>query len=107
LQSVIKELQENQILLQDWNQRHTAMQDRISAILENKQPELRAELQQGQFLQLGILTNDQSMADSMPSSTAWESAKSTGIVAEFDFETTRKLTDAYALQQMMIERTIR
>ena len=105
LQTVTKELQENQSLLQDWNQRHTTIQDRISAILENKQPELRAALEQQQFLQLGILTNDQSMADSMPSTTAWESAKSTGIVAEFDFETTRKLTDAYALQQIVVERT--
>ena len=105
LQSVIKELQKNQSLLQDWNLRHTVIQDRISAILENKQPELKAALEQERFLQLGVLTNNQSLADSMLSVTAWESAKSTGIVAEFDFETTRKLTDAYALQQMTTERT--
>ena len=45
------------------------------------------------------------MADSMLSMTAWESAKSAGIVAEFDFETTRKITDTYALQQIITERT--
>ena len=70
LQSVIKELQKNQSLLQDWNLRHTVIQDRISAILENKQPELKAALEQERFLQLGVLTNNQSLADSMLSVTA-------------------------------------
>lgn len=105
LQSVHKELRENQDLMQDWNQRHLAVQDRITAILDNKKPALKAALENESFLELSVLTGNQSLADSMPSDTAWESAKATGIVAEFDFETTRKLTDAYTLQQMIIERT--
>lgn len=42
----------------------------------------------------------------MLSNTAWETAKSTGIIAEFDFETTQKLTEVYSIQNIVMDKTV-
>ncbi|WP_187696149.1 hypothetical protein, partial [Xanthovirga aplysinae] len=46
------------------------------------------------------------LANRMLTSTAWETANSTGIISEFDFETTQKLTQAYSLQKIIMDKSI-
>ena len=38
--------------------------------------------------------------------TAWEAAKSTGIITEFDFELNQKLTYVYSMQEALMDGTI-
>jgi hypothetical protein len=66
----------------------------------------KTELLKYEFLNLGVLTNNKSLIDAILTSTAWESAKSTGIISEFDFETTQKLTHVYSMQELITEVTI-
>lgn len=106
LKSIEQELLRNQGILENWKQKHSAVRDRISSILEGESDSLKAELREYDYLNLGVLTNNESLIDAILINTAWESAKSTGIVAEFDFETTQTLTLAYSMQEVLTERTL-
>lgn len=106
LESIEQELLRNQAILQNWKEKHIAVRDRISSILEGESDSLKTELKKHDYLNLGVLTNNESLIDAILINTAWESAKSTGIVSEFDFETTQKLTLAYSMQEVLTERTL-
>ncbi|XWN37245.1 MAG: hypothetical protein ROO71_14980 [Balneola sp.] len=106
LESIEQELLRNQAILQNWKEKHIGVRDRISSILEGESDSLKAELRKYDYLNLGVLTNNESLIDAILINTAWESAKSTGIVSEFDFETTQKLTLAYSMQEVLTERTL-
>ncbi len=106
LESIEQELLRNQAILQNWKEKHIAVRDRISSILAGESDSLKAELRKYDYLNLGVLTNNESLIDAILINTAWESAKSTGIVSEFDFETTQKLTLAYSMQEVLTERTL-
>lgn len=105
-ESIKRELIQNQVILNKWQEKHLAITDRISNALENKEDSLKAELKKYDYLNLMILTNYESIIDEMPTKTAWESAKTTGIISEFDYETIQKLTRVYNLQEILTERTI-
>ncbi len=106
LESIEKELIRNQSILQNWKEKHIAVRDRISSIINGDGDSLKTELQKYDFLNLGVLTDNESLIDAILINTAWESAKSTGIVSEFDFETTQKLTLVYSLQEVLTDRTL-
>lgn len=105
LDSVVKELKSNQVILSDWQTRHGRIKERIDSILEGNNPQIKTQLEGARYLELGVLTDQQSLADSMLTATSWESARSSGVIAEFDFETTRMLTDVYNLQEIVTGRT--
>lgn len=106
LKSIEKELYRNQNILQSWKTKHTAIRNRISGIIEGKNDSLKTELKKYNYLNLGILTDNESLIDAVLTNTAWESAKSTGIISEFDFETTQRLTHVYSMQEVLTGRTI-
>ncbi len=106
LESIQKELKQNEEILAKWKVKHTEIRDRISAILHGEMDSLKTELKQFDYLNLGVLTDNESLIDAILTSTAWESAKSTGIVSEFDFETTQKLTHVYSMQQNITDKTL-
>ena len=82
------------------------IRNRITEIIEGQNDSLKTELLKYEFLNLGVLTNNESLIDAILTNTAWESAKSTGIISEFDFESTQKLTHIYSMQEVLTERTI-
>ena len=106
LKSIEKELYRNQNILQSWETKHIAIRNRVSGIIEGKNDSLKTELKKYNYLNLGILTDNESLIDAVLTNTAWESAKSTGIISEFDFETTQKLTHVYSMQEVLTGRTI-
>jgi|TARA_R100000541_G_scaffold47941_3_gene54987 hypothetical protein len=106
LESIEQELLRNQSILKNWKEKHIAIRDRISSILEGESDSLKMELLKFNYLNLGILTDNESLIDAILIDTAWESARSTGIVSEFDFETTQKLTLVYSMQDVLTDRTI-
>ncbi|MEM7185629.1 MAG: hypothetical protein AAF466_03130 [Bacteroidota bacterium] len=106
IESIRKELYRNESIVEQWKVRHVEMRDRISDILEGRNDSLKAKLQSYEYLNLGVITNNESLIDAILTTTAWESAKSTGIVAEFDFETTQRLTHVYSMQEVLTDRTL-
>ena len=106
LQSITQELYQNETIIQKWKEKHIIIRNNLTDILSGKNDSLRSELEKYQFLNLGTLTNNESLIDAILTSTAWESAKSTGIVSEFDFETTQKLTHVYSMQKVLTDRTL-
>lgn len=106
LSSIRQELQQNADILDRWKTHHTEIRDRISSILEGSADSLLSELKQYEYLNMGVLTNNRSLIDAILVDTAWESAKATGIIAEFDFQTTQQLTRVYALQEIIVDRTV-
>lgn len=106
IESIQKELYRNSSILGNWKERHIKIRNRITEIVEGRNDSLKAEILKNEFLNLGLLTNNESLIDAILTSTAWESAKSTGIISEFDFETTQKLTHVYSMQEVLTERTM-
>jgi hypothetical protein len=106
IESIRKELHRNAGILKNWKEQHIEVRNRITDILEGRNDSLKTELLKYEFLNLGVLTNNKSLIDAILTSTAWESAKSTGIISEFDFETTQKLTHVYSMQELITEVTI-
>ncbi len=106
LESIKKELHQNADIVAKWNEKHQRILKRISEISSGKEDSLKNELLQKKFLDLGVLTGGESLIDELTTSTAWESAISTGIISEIDFETTQKLTYAYSLQKFITEKSI-
>ncbi len=105
-ESIIKELYRNQAILKNWKKSHIEIRDRISSILRGEADSIKTELQKYDYLNLGILTNNESLIDAIITDTAWESAKTTGIITEFDYETIQKLTYVYSMQKVVKDRTI-
>jgi hypothetical protein len=106
LESIEKELYRNAAILSDWKEHHIKIRNRITEIVEGRNDSLKTELLKYEFLNIGVITNNKSLIDDILTNTAWESAKSTGIISEFDFETTQKLTHVYSMQEVLTERTM-
>ncbi|PIE89534.1 MAG: hypothetical protein CR997_10575 [Acidobacteria bacterium] len=106
LACIQKELQRSSDTLQAWRSKHAEAEKVLTSLIEGKNDGLKSRLIKDHYLDFSLLTNGSSLADNMMTSTAWETAKSTGIIAEFDFETTQKLTDAYLLQKLIIDETM-
>lgn len=106
IDSLRKELYRNSSILENWKEQHIEIRNRINEVIEGKNDSLKTELMKQNYLNLGVLTENESLIDAILTNTAWESAKSTGIIAEFDFETTQKLTYVYSMQDVLTNRTI-
>ena len=106
LESIRQELYRNQAIVSTWKAKHIAIRDRIGSVLDGENDSLKVALQAEKYLNLYLLTNNESLIDALLTDTAWESAQSTGIVSEFDFETTQKLTHVYSMQDIMLDKTL-
>ncbi|MBD0851378.1 hypothetical protein [Maribacter arenosus] len=106
IESIKKELNRNALIIQDWKTKHVIIRDKLVSINNGDNDSIKSELLKNKIFDLGILTNQEGLIDNTLTKTAWESAKSTGIVAEFDFETTEILTQVYSLQDLIIDKTI-
>lgn len=104
-ESILKELRANQAILANWQVKHTAIKQRLTSVIEGQADSLKTELQQYDYLNLGVLTNNEVLIDAVLTNTAWESARATGIITEFDFETIQQLTLVYDLQAILLDRT--
>lgn len=105
-ESITKELYQNQVILNKWMEKHLAIRNRISSVIENQEDSLKVELKKHDYFNFMVLTNHESLLNALLSNTAWESAKTTGIISEFDYETIQKLTRVYDVQEILTERTI-
>lgn len=106
LETIQSELYRNLAIVQGWKEEHMVVNNRITDILEGRNDSLKNELLTYNFLNLSLLTNNQYLINAILTNTAWESAKTTGIISEFDFNTIQKLTYAHTIQELMVDQTI-
>jgi hypothetical protein len=106
IESIQKELYRNSGILDNWKKQHIEIRNAITAIVEGKNDSIKNELLKYDYLNLGVITKNENLIDAILTNTAWESAKSTGIISEFDFETTQKLTLVYSMQDELMNRTV-
>jgi hypothetical protein len=106
IKSIQKELERNAEIMKSWHPRHKATMEKINDILEGRNDSLKNEFFKYQFLNLSLLTEDESLMDAFLTSTAWETAKTTQIISEFDFETTQYLTFVYRMQKVITEKSM-
>ena len=105
-ESITKELYRNQVILNEWKEKHLVIRNRISSMIENQEDSFNVELKKYGYFDLMVLTNNEALIKAILSNTAWESAKTTGIISEFDYEMIQELTFVYDVQEMLTERTI-
>lgn len=105
-ESIVNELRDNQVIIQHWKRRHIEIRDRITDVIEGANDSLKTELKKYNYLNLGLLTDNKSLIDAILLNTAWESAKTTGIISEFDYKTIQKLTQVYTMQEIMTDKTL-
>jgi hypothetical protein len=106
IESIKKELNRNAFIVKDWKAKHIIIRDRIESINNGNLDSIKSELLKNKYLDFGVLTNQENLLDNTLTKTAWESAKSTGIIAEFDFNTIEILTQVYSLQDLITDKTI-
>ena len=106
LESIQKELTRNNAILTEWKAHHIAIRDRITALVEHQNDSLKNILMASSYLDLGLLTDQQSLIDDILSDTAWESAKTTGIIEAFNFEQIELLTKVYTMQETLTNKTL-
>lgn len=106
LESIAKELYRNQAIMKRWKDQHSVITNRLTDLTSGRNDSLKQIMASKGFFDLGALTNNESLVDAVLTNTAWESAKQTGIIAEFDFETTQSLTNVYKMQQVLTDRTL-
>ena len=105
-ESITKELYRNQAIINRWKEKHITIENRISGMIENKEDSLNVELKKYNFFNLMVLTNNKSLIDELLINTAWQSAKTTGIISEFDYETIQELTSVYNIQEFQTDKTL-
>lgn len=98
-------MKQNSKILKEWRVLHSAISERINNALNNK-GNLRDSLENYDYLNLALITNGESLINANLSNTAWETAKATGIISEFDFETTQMFTGVYELQKIITDKTL-
>jgi len=106
IESIKAELARNSEIIETWREKHQAINKRIQAIGNGKEPKLMAELIKQDHFDFGVLTNEQNLVNAILTDTAWETSKATGIISEFDFETTQKITYVYSVQKILTETTL-
>ena len=103
---ITAELQRNLEIVEEWAVIHNRMKSRTDSIINGQNAELRNQLLDESILNLGVLTGGESIVNSSLSNTAWETAKATRIINEFEFETVELLTGVYSLQELVFNNTI-
>jgi len=105
INNIKSELKNNSKVIKEWNVKHLEIKQRLGDILKGKNDSLKSQLLAGNSLHFEVLTNKKGFINSFMTNTAWETAKTTGIISEFDFETTQRLTYIYALQNIITEKS--
>lgn len=97
------ELAQNQKIAKGWLVHHGKILERIRNLMKLSKDSLRKEFSKDNHLTFELLTDSKAFHNDLLSSTAWETAKSTAIIEEFDFEQIESLTWMYEFQNIVIK----
>lgn len=103
LQSISNEMKNNQLILHEWYSKHEQAEKRLDSLLLLPEEELIRicfNNEKGGF-DFSVITGKSNFVNSIMTSTAWETARTTGIINEFDFKHIEILTQTYELQHFL------
>ena len=100
------ELKRNSKILSEWISLHQKISDRLAKSSSAENDSLKNALSKYNSFDFGVLSDGQQLVNTVLTNTAWETAKSTGIITEFDFEWIEHLTQVYALQNTVTNKTL-
>ena len=106
LEAIHSELARNEKIVRSMYDNHLKILARIEDFESGKNDSLRAKLRDAGHFDLWILTNGKSIAPEFASNTAWETARVTGIMSEFDYSEIEELTRIYAQQHIIFSGTL-
>ena len=106
LERIKMELKRNSKILSEWISLHQKISDRLAKSSSAENDSLKNALSKYNSFDFGVLSDGQQLVNTVLTNTAWETAKSTGIITEFDFEWIEHLTQVYALQNTVTNKTL-
>lgn len=106
IERITKELYRNEAILKTFKEEHKLVLDRISSIIYNPQDTIKEKLFKYDYFNLGIPTDNKPLVNAILTNTAWEAAKSTEIISEFNYDLVLKLTNVYEMQNILMSRTL-
>ena len=105
LDRIKMEVERNSKILSEWITLHQKISDRLSESTA-KNDSLKNTIIKNKAFDFGVLSDGQQLVNTVLTNTAWETAKSTGIIAEFDFDWIEHLTQVYSLQNTVTNKTL-
>ena len=99
------ELSENEKLIQKMISLHDEVIQRLNAAIKNPNDTIVLRIAADGYLNYRLLARGESLFPRYPSRTAWDAAKSTGIISEFDYEIIEACEGAYGTQEMSSKRS--
>ena len=109
LERIAEEMKSNRIIIENALRIHKRTINNLQTALIDENNALRMYLKDRKYLDsdgFELLMNGESFYARFPSNTAWDAAKVTGIVTEFDYEIVEALTDVYDIQTYFVEKSI-
>lgn len=100
------ELSENEKLIQKMISLHDEVIQRLNAAIKNPNDTIVLRIAADGYLNYRLLARGESLFPRYPSRTAWDAAKSTGIISEFDYEIIEACEGAYGTQEMIVGNTL-
>lgn len=67
---------------------------------------LKKAMQPYNYFNMGVIFGNEPLANELLTSTSWETARSTGIVSDFDFALSEELTSLYSMQTVIMDGTL-
>ena len=102
LVKIRQEIERNSKILADWRPHHQKIHSLLRRSSLTGYDSLKTILSKYDYFNIGVLSSEP-LANAVLTTTAWESARSTGIISEFDFELVEELTQLYSLQTTLME----
>jgi hypothetical protein len=106
LERIRLEIARNSKVLAEWMPKHDATYQLLYRSSLTNNDSLKKVLLMYNYFNINILTKQESIFNTILTATAWETAKSTQIASEFDFELMESLTQVYALQSLIMDKTL-
>lgn len=104
--SIVAEMQSNREILLRLRESHMRIVSRIDSISALSNDSIESILLSEGHFNIPVLTGGESIMNEIVSSTAWETARATGIIGEFDYEAVERLTNVYWLQDVLVHKTL-
>lgn len=106
LTSIKEELRSNLEIVSKWNEDHSRAFEKVEKLSAGENNSLKENLYADGHIQVFELTDDKPIVSSIPTNTAWETARTTGIVSELDFSAIKSLTTTYGAQSFIVDHTM-
>lgn len=106
IEKIEQELERNQATLDYIHQRHLEIKNNLDRIINNPEDSLHRELYSQLYIDWSVVLENKSLVDASLVSTAWDAAKTTNLIAEFDYDLVLNLTMVYELQSIVQDETL-